>query len=432
LMAAAMRAKQSQSQDGGQEKSSKFESSELGFASLDDEPKGKEVKAEPAKGRSQPLRAKSDRDSDTAVLAVARPIQPVARPQAQVDLLSDLLAEDPLSGAPGIPAAPIMTRAAYKSQKPLWLFIGIAGFAIFLVFFVLVIWFLFSSPSTAEKLEYRGKQIEKNEKKKEDSPHPDALPPIQAPPAPVPAQTTESPAPPKPENNPQPQEPQPAVVENPPPAPVVNPAPNQEPPPQTPPETPKPPETATPTPIPNANTPPENKPPENKPPENKPPENTIDNVEKERLLANISEMAIQVKPLKAPDSDPAAAAANADPANPQNKPDPTSVFLINQAGSAATRCTINVVKNSTTLMEIEVKEKTEGDKYVVELIAVLKSPAQDGKVVPIWNLSQQVVSADSHTLTPQALKKLFSNNSSKFFKQFEKEVRLARSKVKPK
>jgi hypothetical protein len=83
-------------------------------------------------------------------------------------------------------------------------------------------------------------------------------------------------------------------------------------------------------------------------------------------------------------------------------------------------------------MEIDVKESTTGDKYVVELSAELKCPNQGGKLVSIWNHSQQVVSADPHTISAKALKQTFSNNSIKFFKQFEKDVRQARSKVKSK
>ena len=157
LMAAAMRSKQSQTQEPGQEKSHKFESSELGFASLDDDPKEKSVKSESARGRTQPVRAtRSDRDSDTAVLAVARPLlpterlQPLEGPKPKIDLLSELLTEDAMSGAPGSPMIP----SAYgRGRKSVWLWVALAGAAVFFVIlFVLILIQMMASGKSRDRI----------------------------------------------------------------------------------------------------------------------------------------------------------------------------------------------------------------------------------------------------------------------------------------
>ena len=170
--------------------------------------------------------------------------------------------------------------------------------------------------------------------------------------------------------------------------------------PPTPNPTPTPPETVPPTPAPT---------PANNPPEKKP----ADKIDKEQLLADISEMAIQLIP---PESD---------------RNNPRNANVLGPAITAANRCKISVVKKSTTVMEIEIKSDAAGEMYVVEVIAVVKCPAKDGGIVPIWEQKQQVVSIDQRS-PPIKVMKILREKSNEFFKQFSDAVLQARSKVKTK
>ena len=450
LMAEATRAKQSADGETARAKSEPPEHTELELAFLDDEPRPSPGAAEAKMvGNDQTDTAKlpaadanlKDRPpaaKDSSILGAtkhpanqaksklprAKPMsdseQPAnthdktTPPSVQTDLLAGLLAEDLMSTLPpaglspalGADAEPLPYTARSRSWKHRylanilkspWPWVGLAV----VVFLASLLFRLipFGSPSTEKPVDHPGRTVV--------TPSPDAR---QAPPPPLKGVSPpSSPNPIKPSVTPppiSPPTPLPPGVQEPSAAKASSPS--------------KPVEAASKITTGEAASPPAATVPmpgqdEAKPSESpKPPtEEAID-----ELFAGLK--TISIPPIKSLDPDPTSKA---------------NLAVQSQAAMAAWpafRPPASKDASASAVMEIELTKSTNPDSPGVVMSAQLKCPGPDGKVVTLWQKSEQIFFGDPEKVNREEGLKILKNKGPKFFERFFSDVKTARAKARAK
>ncbi len=428
LMAAAMRSKQPSEQDSAKAGSKETEASVLELAALEDEPrppakpniaddkKAETTKPSPAKEQPPSLKRAVQSDGKGSAHGDSKP----SLANMRADVLAELLPSDSISASQSDPLMMLPTDAGRlqyptplrlkRQDSPLvilkspWFWTAL----VWLVFAVLLLFFLFGSPSSDKPREQR--PVGSAKRNGLDTP-------VELPASPAPSQQTPDeeqtdtpPPPPDDTSSPEAAEPSPSPIETPPSQPAEEPVP--EPPPQ---EEPVPEPTPQEEPVPEPTTPVEPATPKPETDETQPKPETppaVKTISASELLAGIEKLSLRFQ------------SSDRDPKSTLN------LTIKRQALAAVKQLGIEVEEKDPPVLIINIKVSKTADLFTVVISADVGCLIPDGRLARVWTQSKQVVSIPSQRLRQDQVLRMLRIGAKDFFDRFVDDVRKARAKVK--